>query len=144
MIAQDERSAFFVQTGGYVVGRNWWLSMHGTAPFGQLQIYDDRLVLRALFHTYQFQRDAIQSLSLIRRALSMGLRIEHSATRLPHLIVFWSSDIDELQERLEAADYRVVDTASNQSMKPTQSLVLRLRKDPHFCFKWLGGLFLSR
>jgi hypothetical protein len=40
----------------------------------------------------------------------MGLRIEHSATRLPHLIVFWSSDIDELQERLEAADYRVVDT----------------------------------
>jgi hypothetical protein len=84
--------------------------MHGTAPFGQLQIYDDRLVLRTLFHTYQFQRDAIQSLSFIRRALSMGLRIEPSATRVPHLIVFWSSDIDKLQERLEAADYRVVDT----------------------------------
>ncbi len=110
MIVQDTRSAVFVQTGGYVAGRNWWLSMHGTTPFGQLRIYDDRLVLRALFHTYEFPRDAIQSLSLIHRALSVGLRIEHTGKRVPRLIVFWSPEIDELREQLEAADYRVVDT----------------------------------
>jgi len=109
MTAQDTRSAFFVQTGGYVTGRNWWLSMHGTTPFGELRIYDDRLVLRALFHTYEFPRDAIQFLSIIRGVLSVGLRIEHTVDRLPRLIVFWSSDIDDLREHLEAADYRVVD-----------------------------------
>ena len=34
--------------------------------------------------------------------------------------------------------------AINQSMKPIQPLLLRLRQNPHFCFKWLGGLSLSR
>jgi hypothetical protein len=29
---------------------------------------------------------------------------------------------------------------SNQSMKPTQPLVLRLRRNREFCFKWLGWL----
>ena len=110
MIAVDTRSALFVQTGGYIAGRNCWLSMHGTAPFGQLRIYDDRLVLRVLLHTYEFPRDAILSLSLIHRALSVWLRIEHTAKRAPRLIIFWSSDIDELREQLEATDYRVVDT----------------------------------
>ena len=34
--------------------------------------------------------------------------------------------------------------APNQSMKPTQPLALRPRANPSFCFKWLGGLSLSR
>ena len=32
----------------------------------------------------------------------------------------------------------------NQSIKPTQPLALGLRRDPNFCFEWLGGLSLSR
>jgi hypothetical protein len=33
---------------------------------------------------------------------------------------------------------------SNHSMEPIQPLALRLRRDPNFCFNWLGGLSLSR
>ncbi len=33
---------------------------------------------------------------------------------------------------------------ANQSMKPTQPLALRLQRNSHFCFKWLGGSALSR
>jgi hypothetical protein len=29
-------------------------------------------------------------------------------------------------------------------MKPTEPLVLRMRRNRSFCFKWLGGLSLSR
>ena len=33
---------------------------------------------------------------------------------------------------------------SNQSMKPTPPLALRLRANATFCFKWRGGSALSR
>ena len=33
---------------------------------------------------------------------------------------------------------------SNQSMKPTPPLAMRLRGNASFCFKWRGGLSLSR
>ena len=34
--------------------------------------------------------------------------------------------------------------ASNQSMKPTPPLAMRLRRNATFCFKWRGDLSLSR
>jgi hypothetical protein len=101
------RAPFFVQTGGYVVGRSWWFSMHGTWPFGQLRIYDDRLILKAFFRTYEFPRESIESLSVTVGPLSVGIRIEHTVEAYPQIIVFWSFNIGELQEHLEAADYRV-------------------------------------
>ena len=107
MSAEAVRSPFFVQTGGYIIGRSRWFGMHGTWPFGQLRIYDDRLVLKAVFRTYEFPRESIDSLAITVGPLSVGLRIEHSVSEYPPIIVFWSFNVAELQEHLEAADYRV-------------------------------------
>jgi hypothetical protein len=107
MIAQQDRSALFVQTGGYVIGRNWWLSMWGTTPFGQLRIYDDQIDLRTAFWIYHFPRAAIQSLSITRGTLVVGIRIEHTVERHSRLVVFWSHDIHQLVQELETADYPV-------------------------------------
>ena len=100
----------FIQTGGYVIGRNWWLSMWGTTPFGQLRIYEDRIDLRTAFWTHPFPRGAIHSLSIAHGPLVVGIRIEHTIERNPRLAVFWSHHIDQLVQELEAADYHVDDT----------------------------------
>ncbi len=81
--------------------------MHGTWPFGQLRIYDDRLILKALFRTYDFPRESVDSLSVTVGPLSVGLRVEHCVREYPPIIVFWSFNMAELREHLEAADYRV-------------------------------------
>lgn len=83
--------------------------MHGTWPFGRLRVYDDRLVLEAFFRTYEFPREAIASLSVAVGPLAVGINIEHSVEACPEIVVFWSFDLAELREQLEAADYRVLD-----------------------------------
>lgn len=83
--------------------------MRGTWPFGQLRVYDDRLVLKAFFRTYEFTRESMDSLTVTRGPLAIGVRINHSVETYPEVIVFWSFDIEDLREHLEAADYRVND-----------------------------------
>jgi hypothetical protein len=41
-------------------------------------------------------------------------------------------------------NHRGVDIRSNQSMKPTPPLAMRLRRNATFCFTWRGDLSLSR
>jgi hypothetical protein len=97
------------ETGGFRVGRNALLALNATWPFGTLEIHPDRLVLRTLFRRYTFPRESIVALSVFSGLFSRGLRIEHSTASYPRFVVFWSSHMSRLQQRLAEAGYVVVD-----------------------------------
>jgi len=98
-----------IETGGFRVGRNALLALNATWPFGTLEIHPDRLVLRTLFRRYTFPRESIVALSVFSSLFSRGLRIEHSTPSYPRFVVFWSSHMSGLQQRLAEAGYVVVD-----------------------------------
>jgi len=96
------------ETGGYRVGRTAWLALNASWPFGTLEIHSDRLVLRTLFRRYTFPRDSIVALSVFSGFFSRGLRIEHSIPSYPRFVVFWSSHMSRLQQRLISVGFHVV------------------------------------
>ena len=98
-----------VQTGGYRLGRTAWLALNATWPFGALEVHRDRLVLRTLFRRYTFPRDCIIALSVFAGFFSRGLRIEHSIPSYPRFVVFWSSQMSRLQQRLTQVGFHVAD-----------------------------------
>ena len=97
----------FEQTGGYRVGRNAWLALNASWPFGSLQIRRGELVLQCLASRYRFPSESIARLSRFQGVFSCGLRIEHSIPEYPRFIVFWSSRMSELQPRLTEAGFRL-------------------------------------
>jgi hypothetical protein len=97
------------ETGGFRVGRSALLALNATWPFGTLQIHHDRLVLSTLFRRYTFLRESIVALSVFSGLFSRGLRIEHSVPDYPRFIVFWSSHMSRLQQRLGEAGYVLAD-----------------------------------
>ena len=97
----------FEQTGGYRVGRNAWLALNASWPFGTLQVRRGELILRCIASRYRFPSASISRLSRFQGAFSSGLRIEHSIAKYPRLIVFWSRAMPELESRLKGAGFHV-------------------------------------
>jgi hypothetical protein len=97
----------FEQTGGYRVGRNAWLALNASWPFGTLQIRRGELILRCIASRYRFPSASISRLSRFQGAFSSGLRIEHSIAKYPRFIVFWSRAMPELQSRIKEAGFHV-------------------------------------
>jgi hypothetical protein len=97
------------ETGGFRVGRNALLALNATWPFGTLEIHYDRLVLKTLFRRYTFLQESIVALSIFSGLFSRGLHIEHSVPGYPRFVVFWSSHMSRLQQRLAEAGYVLAD-----------------------------------
>ena len=114
------------ETGGYRLGRNAWLAFNATAPFGSLEIHHDRLVLHTITRALTFPRESITALSVFSGFFSSGLRIQHHIPSYPRFVVFWSSDILRLQQRLGDAGFLVVATnRPNQTMERTAGSPLK-------------------
>jgi hypothetical protein len=96
-----------IETGGFRVGRNALLALNATWPFGTLEIQPGQLVLRALFRRYIFPRETIIALSVFDGLFSRGVRIEHSIPNYPRFVVFWSSHMSRLEQRLKEAGYSI-------------------------------------
>ena len=96
-----------VETGGFTVGRNRWLAINGSWPFGSLEIHRDRLVLDTIFRRFTFPRDAIVALSKIRLFFFPILRIEHRISEYPRFVVFSSFHTSRVQQRLKTAGFSV-------------------------------------
>src|ERR1043166_2198875 len=96
----------FNQTGGYRVGRNAWLALNASWPFGRIQVRRGELVLKGIATCYRFPSESITRLSRFQGAFCTGLRIEHSIAAYPRFIVFWSRACPELQARLPEAGFR--------------------------------------
>jgi hypothetical protein len=96
-----------LETGGYTVGRNRWLAINGSWPFGSLQIHEDRLVLHTIFRRFIIPRDAIVGLSQIRLFFFPSLRIEHTVPEYPRFVVFSSFHLSRVQQRLKTAGFSV-------------------------------------
>jgi hypothetical protein len=63
-----------------------------------------------------------------------GVKDTNDTDRVKELAKRW---VQCIRNRIEVKQFY-------QSMMPTQPLVLRPRRNRNFCFKWLGGLSLSR
>ena len=103
----NAESAVFEQTGGYRVGRNAWLAFNASTPFGALRIRAGSIVLQCIASSYTFPAEAISRLSLYDGLFSSGLRIEHTIADYPQFIVFWSSNLEKLQEHLHATGFHL-------------------------------------
>jgi len=95
------------ETGGFTVGRNRWLAISGSWPFGSLEIHQDRLVLGTVFRRFIFPRDAIVALFKIRLFFFPCLRIEHAIPEYPRFVVFGSFHFSRVQQRLKTAGFSV-------------------------------------
>ena len=89
------------QTGDCSIGRNSWLAEYITWPFSGLYLYRDELVLSMPFRRYRFPRDQISCIHRYRYALMRGLQIEHSVANYPSFVVFFPSDVTEMEEALD-------------------------------------------
>ena len=72
-----------------------------------LLIYRDELVLRTPFRRRCFPRENVQSIHRYWRNSPKGLQIDHDVLEHPPFIVFWSTQIDELEEALDANAFPV-------------------------------------
>jgi hypothetical protein len=97
----------FSQTGGVRIGRSALFSFSATWPFAKLTVDDAELALSCLTQTWIFPKSSIQRLRKFRGAFSTGLRIEHSLTRYPSFVVFWTFRFDELKRELEQRGHAV-------------------------------------
>ena len=99
--------AIYHQWGSSWVGRNRWLSHETGPPFAALYIYRDDLVLRTPFGRRNFPRKHIQEIRRCWRWPAAGLQIYHDLTDQPAFVIFWPSDIGELEQVLDANAFPV-------------------------------------
>jgi hypothetical protein len=98
-----------METGGFRVGRNAWLSWHASWGFGVLEISRERLVLDTTWSRYSFTVDAIVCLSPTGGLWRPGVRIEHRVETYPPYIVFVTFHVARVANELRAAGYSVDD-----------------------------------
>ncbi len=109
MNAVDEVGDVVMETGGFLVGRNRWLSFYGTWGFAVLEISCERLVLDITWTRYTFTHASIVRLSTRAAFIGSGVRIEHSVPRYPRFLAFTSFRPSRVVQRLRDAGYRVDD-----------------------------------
>jgi hypothetical protein len=97
----------FTQRGGYRVGSGAFFSLNATWPFGALEVVSGKLVLHCITRQFVFPEDSITGLSRYNGLFSEGLRIEHTVPGYPRFVVFWTSDIGELQRQLVFAGFKI-------------------------------------
>src|SRR5437868_14694966 len=102
-------SEIVTETGGFRVGRNAWLALNASWPFGTLEIHRDQVVLHTFWRSYTFPRSSIVLLSVFSGFFSRGLRIEHSIPTYPRFVVFWSPHMSRLQQRLTEVGFGIAD-----------------------------------
>ena len=101
----------YTEIGGGKVGRNWLLSIHGTWPFARLTATRERLRLRLLWLVYEFSRSDVSALEVRIGVLGVReIRIRHSVSGFPPLILFWSYRFNTLRLRLEERLWNFVTT----------------------------------
>ena len=103
----ERRDAIYSQWGSCWIGRSKWFSMEWGPSFALLLIYRDELVLRTPFRRRRFPRDNIQSIHRCWTNSPKGLQIEHGVLEQPPFVVFWSTEIDELEQALDANAFPV-------------------------------------
>src|SRR5262245_21983228 len=97
-------TAAFSQTGGARLGM-----LNASWPFATLSATPEILCLSCFDRDYRFPKNSIRSLSRYRFLFSSGLRIEHTDSSFPHLIVFWPSGFRKLKAQLEGLGYEIRD-----------------------------------
>jgi hypothetical protein len=94
--------AIYGQTGGCSLGRNSWLAQVCSWPLAGLYLYRDELVLKIPFRSYCFPRDLLSEIHRYGSGLSVGLKIEHRVIDSPRFVVFFPTDLVEMEEVLDA------------------------------------------
>ncbi len=98
----------FSQVGGARLG-----FFNATWPFATLAADKEGLCLYCFSKKYVFPKNQIRRLSRHRGIFSVGLRIEHSESSMPHFVVFWASiffwtsGFQKLKTELEYLGYEI-------------------------------------
>jgi hypothetical protein len=97
----------FVEEGGYRIGRNSWVALNVSWPFGSIALSSGELTLDCITRCLKFPAAAVTRVSLYHGVFSVGIRIEHAISEYPRFVVFWMRRPEELLQRLAAAGYPV-------------------------------------
>jgi len=107
--SEYEGDLAFIQKGGIRCGRSFWTSANCTAPFAQLRVSKDTLVLsvRVWKRTFTFPRSSIRRLRWKRSLFCDGIQIVHDNEDFPPFILFWVSDREAMIKGLRDFGYEV-------------------------------------
>ena len=103
-------TAAFTQKGGARLGM-----FNASWPFATLSATPDALHLSSLGRDYASPKSSIRRLSSHQGVFSTGLRITHTDSSFPELVVFWASTFfwtsgfQKLKTQLENLGYEVRD-----------------------------------
>ena len=70
--------------------------------FAGMYIYRDELVLSMSFRRYSFPREKVLIIHRYRHLLKIGLKIKHAVEDYPPYMVFYPTDIVEMEQALDA------------------------------------------
>jgi hypothetical protein len=103
----------FAQRGGaWSLGSSFKKCLCTTWPGARLDVSASSLSLHILWREYAFPRAAIQRLCRYKGFFSIGIRIQHSVSEYPELIVYWPLSLRRyarLMENLLCLGYYVVE-----------------------------------
>jgi hypothetical protein len=102
--------AIYSQSGGYLAGRNFWLSNGANWPFARFVIYRDKLVIKTFWppcQCYVLRRKEITSITPYILWLWVGIQIHHTTRRYSPFIAFRTWNSDELLGRLRENGFPV-------------------------------------
>jgi hypothetical protein len=90
------------RTGGARIGY-----FNASWPLATLSATSDRIGLSCVSREFSFPKSSIRRLSRHRGRFSSGLRIEHTVSSCPELVVFWTFGYKTLKDGLENLGYEV-------------------------------------
>lgn len=110
----------FSQIGGCTQGESFWLSSNATYPFYRITVSSDEITLKknqpwVSFFTVRsedffFKRPQITRIKRIKKLFGYaGIKIEHSVSGYPPIIIFWTFGYRELRNHLDFFGYALTE-----------------------------------
>src|SRR5262245_14998052 len=111
----------FSRTGGARIG-----SFNASWPLATLSATSDTVRLSCIGRQYVFLKSNVRGLSRHGGVFSTGLRIEHTVSAYPELVVFWTFGFGTLKRVLDSLGYEVRDAPIGDNRLGGDSFVVGL------------------
>lgn len=106
MIIDQSMQQLYQEIGGVVIGRSYWFNSQASWPFGGIEIYYDKIVLRMLWFRTEIKSYDIISIEKYGR-FKNGLRIIHKNASISPYITYSSFHQKRLVQKLIEAGYKI-------------------------------------
>ncbi|MFH1276527.1 MAG: hypothetical protein ABIH82_05445 [Candidatus Woesearchaeota archaeon] len=98
--------ALYKEIGGVLIGKGYWLNAHASWPFGGIEIYHDKLIVRLLWFKTTIMKYEITSIDKYG-LFKTGIKITHNNKSKNRYLVYSSFNPKKILQKLMEAGYEV-------------------------------------